>query len=87
MTHVIVDKLHERRIESDVLMMLLRDAIARRPDLIVVMMSVTANIELFSGFFNKIWTTLAVGRPVPSSPSQARRSRSTLCLWRMRSSA
>ena len=52
-THVIVDEVHERSVDSDMLLLLLRDllASARAPGLRVVLMSATADADLFARYF------------------------------------
>ena len=50
-SHVVVDEVHERGLDSDFLLTLLRDVLPRRPDLRVVLMSATVNADLFSGYF------------------------------------
>ena len=51
-THVFIDEVHERSIESDFLLMVLRDTLRdHRPDLRVVLMSATINANLFSRYF------------------------------------
>ncbi|CAM9576957.1 unnamed protein product [Lampetra planeri] len=49
-THVLVDEVHERTEESDFLLMVLKDLIAQRSDLRVVLMSATLNAQLFSEY-------------------------------------
>eukprot|EP00250_Pteridium_aquilinum_P021505 c25147_g1_i1 orf=845-4309(-) len=51
-THVIVDEIHERGMNEDFLLIILKDILPRRPDLRIVLMSATLNAELFSKFFN-----------------------------------
>lgn len=51
-SHVIVDEIHERGMNEDFLLIVLKDILPRRPDLRVVLMSATLNAELFSMFFN-----------------------------------
>ena len=50
---VIVDEVHERHIHGDFLLGVLRSLIERRPDLKLVLMSATINIQLFSTYFNQ----------------------------------
>ena len=57
-SHIVVDEVHERSLESDLLLLLLSDLLARRlragraaPK--VVLMSATADAELFAGYFNR----------------------------------
>ena len=51
-THVIVDEVHERSVESDFLLMVLRDTLRdQRPDLRVILMSATLDEDLFSTYF------------------------------------
>lgn len=50
-THVIVDEVHERTVDTDFLLLLLRDLCTRRPDFRVVLMSATFETGLFSEYF------------------------------------
>ncbi|XP_067932740.1 ATP-dependent DNA/RNA helicase DHX36-like [Watersipora subatra] len=50
-SHVIVDEVHERDIQTDFLLILLRDLLPSRPDLKVILMSATLNAENFSEYF------------------------------------
>ncbi|KAG6630812.1 hypothetical protein I3843_13G038200 [Carya illinoinensis] len=50
-THVFVDEIHERGMNEDFLLIVLKDLLTRRPDLRLVLMSATLNAELFSGYF------------------------------------
>ncbi|CAI5507371.1 unnamed protein product [Closterium sp. Naga37s-1] len=52
-SHVMVDEIHERGMNEDFLLIILRDLLPRRPDLRLVLMSATINAELFSDYFNK----------------------------------
>lgn len=49
---VILDEIHERTVQTDLLIGLLRDLQARRPDLKLILMSATLNCKLFVDFFN-----------------------------------
>jgi ATP-dependent RNA helicase DHX57 len=51
-THVIVDEVHERSVDSDHLICLLRDVMEQRKDLKVILMSATINAARFSAYFN-----------------------------------
>lgn len=46
-----VDEIHERGMNEDFLLIILRDLLPRRPDLRLVLMSATINAELFSRYF------------------------------------
>ncbi|KAG0570050.1 hypothetical protein KC19_6G135700 [Ceratodon purpureus] len=50
-SHVMVDEIHERGMNEDFLLIILRDLLPRRPDLRLVLMSATINAELFSRYF------------------------------------
>ena len=50
-THVVVDEIHERSIDSDFLLVLLKRLLPKRLDLKVVLMSATLNAEAFSQYF------------------------------------
>ncbi|EPY19313.1 RNA editing associated helicase 2 [Strigomonas culicis] len=50
-THLIIDEIHERDINSDFLLILLRDLIKVRANLRVVLMSATLQADQFSAFF------------------------------------
>ncbi|KAI3895368.1 hypothetical protein MKX03_032581 [Papaver bracteatum] len=51
-THVIVDEIHERGMNEDFLLIILRDLLPRRPELRLILMSATLNAELFSTYFS-----------------------------------
>ncbi|KAK3157762.1 hypothetical protein QOZ80_2AG0127610 [Eleusine coracana subsp. coracana] len=50
-SHILVDEIHERGMNEDFLIIILRDLLPRRPDLRLVLMSATINAELFSKYF------------------------------------
>uniref|UniRef100_A0A3Q1FUL6 Putative ATP-dependent RNA helicase DHX57 n=1 Tax=Acanthochromis polyacanthus TaxID=80966 RepID=A0A3Q1FUL6_9TELE len=64
-THVIVDEVHERTEESDFLLLVLKDLIAQRPDLKIILMSATLNANLFSDYFHNCSTVHIPGRTFP----------------------
>ncbi|CAI5532993.1 unnamed protein product, partial [Closterium sp. Naga37s-1] len=51
-THIVVDEIHERGMNEDFLLIVLRDLLPRRPDLKLVLMSATLNADLFSHYFS-----------------------------------
>ncbi|XP_078154848.1 DEA(D/H)-box RNA helicase family protein isoform X1 [Carex rostrata] len=50
-THVFVDEIHERGMNEDFLLIVLKDLLLRRKDLRLILMSATLNAELFSSYF------------------------------------
>ncbi|KAJ7970316.1 putative ATP-dependent RNA helicase [Quillaja saponaria] len=50
-THVIVDEIHERGMNEDFLLIVLKDLLSRRPEMRLILMSATLNAELFSSYF------------------------------------
>ncbi|CAN0384153.1 unnamed protein product, partial [Ectocarpus sp. 12 AP-2014] len=52
-THVILDEVHERTVDSDFLIIILRDLVLQRKDLTLVLMSATLNADLFSDYFSQ----------------------------------
>ncbi|KAL6494913.1 hypothetical protein OROGR_009393 [Orobanche gracilis] len=50
-THVIVDEIHERGMNEDFLLIVLKDLLQRKPELRLILMSATLNAELFSSYF------------------------------------
>ncbi|KAI4184149.1 MAG: hypothetical protein L6R41_004940 [Letrouitia leprolyta] len=58
-SHVFVDEIHERSLDSDFLLILLRDVMIERRDLKVVLMSATLDAAVFENYFKN---TASVGR-------------------------
>ncbi|KAJ1955804.1 helicase, partial [Linderina pennispora] len=50
-THIVCDEVHERSVDSDLLLVLLKQCLERNRHLRVVLMSATAECELFGGYF------------------------------------
>ncbi|KAL5544898.1 hypothetical protein UlMin_008682 [Ulmus minor] len=50
-THVIVDEIHERGMNEDFLLIVLKELLPRRPELRLILMSATLNAELFSSYY------------------------------------
>ncbi|KAI0507938.1 hypothetical protein KFK09_014066 [Dendrobium nobile] len=51
-THVFVDEIHERGMNEDFLLVVLKDLLLHRPELKLILMSATLNAELFSSYFS-----------------------------------
>lgn len=64
-THLVLDEVHERSIDSDFLLIVLRKLMKRRPDLKVVLMSATVNAERFSDYLGRAPIMNVPGRTFP----------------------
>ena len=53
---IILDEVHERHLQSDLLLGLIADIILKRDDLRLVLMSATINLDLFTKYFEGIYT-------------------------------
>ncbi|XP_020234511.1 DExH-box ATP-dependent RNA helicase DExH5, mitochondrial isoform X2 [Cajanus cajan] len=51
-THVIADEIHERGMNEDFLLIILKELLPHRPELKLILMSATVDAELFSSYFN-----------------------------------
>ncbi|CAI0402208.1 unnamed protein product [Linum tenue] len=64
-THLLVDEIHERGMNEDFLLIILRDLLPRRPDLRLILMSATINADLFSKYFGNAPTIHIPGFTFP----------------------
>ncbi len=64
-SHVIVDEIHERDVNSDFILVVLRDMVHTYPDLRVILMSATIDTSLFSDYFGKCPVIEIPGRAHP----------------------
>jgi ATP-dependent RNA helicase DHX57 len=52
--HVVVDEVHERSLDTDFLLVLLRQILRKRKDLKVILMSATLDAEVFEAYFRDV---------------------------------
>lgn len=64
-THLVIDEVHERSIDTDFLLIVLRSLMARRPDLKVVLMSATVDAQRFSSYLDGAPIINVPGRTFP----------------------
>ncbi|KAL1952101.1 hypothetical protein VTO73DRAFT_1250 [Trametes versicolor] len=64
-THIIIDEVHERTIESDFLLIVLKSLLVQRPDLKIVLMSATLDAEKISAYFGGCPILSVPGRTFP----------------------
>ncbi|KAG9314475.1 hypothetical protein JVU11DRAFT_5272 [Chiua virens] len=64
-THLIIDEVHERTIESDFLLVVLKSLLPLRPDLRVILMSATVDSEKISSYFGGCSVIHVPGRTFP----------------------
>ncbi|XP_072228526.1 ATP-dependent RNA helicase DHX29 [Leuresthes tenuis] len=65
LTHIIVDEVHERSVQSDFLLTILKDVVMRRSDLQLILMSATVDCVKFSNYFNRCPVISIPGRTFP----------------------
>ncbi|XP_036164410.1 ATP-dependent RNA helicase DHX29 isoform X1 [Myotis myotis] len=64
-SHVIVDEVHERSVQSDFLLVILKEILQKRSDLHLVLMSATVDSEKFSTYFTHCPILRISGRSYP----------------------
>ncbi|GFS24549.1 ATP-dependent RNA helicase DHX29-like, partial [Elysia marginata] len=64
-THLIIDEVHERSVQSDFLMIVVKEILARRSDLKVILMSATLDSAKFSAYFDHCPVINIPGRTFP----------------------
>ncbi|XP_033752111.1 ATP-dependent RNA helicase DHX29-like isoform X2 [Pecten maximus] len=64
-THIVVDEVHERSVQSDFLLIILRRLLLVRTDLKIILMSATLDSEKFSAYFHHCSVINIPGRTFP----------------------
>jgi ATP-dependent RNA helicase DHX57 len=64
-SHVVIDEVHERTVEIDFLLLVLRHLLRRRPSLKLILMSATAQTETFARYFDNCPILTIPGRTFP----------------------
>ena len=64
-THVVLDEVHERTIDSDFLLVVLRRLMQKRPDLKLILMSATLEAQRFSNYLGGVPVLNIPGRTFP----------------------
>ncbi|RVD82610.1 uncharacterized protein DFL_007031 [Arthrobotrys flagrans] len=64
-SHVFIDEVHERSLDSDFLLVLMKRLLTKRKDLKLVLMSATLNAKVFAGYFGNVQIVNIEGRTFP----------------------
>jgi len=64
-SHIVVDEVHERDAQTDLLILLIRELLPQRPQLRVLLMSATLQAETFSRYFDDCPVLSCKGRSFP----------------------
>ncbi|KAI1262662.1 helicase associated domain-containing protein [Xylariaceae sp. FL1019] len=64
-THLVLDEVHERTIDSDFLLIVLKNLLEKRKDLKVILMSATVDAERFSNYLGRAPVLNVPGRTFP----------------------
>ncbi|XP_050977642.1 ATP-dependent RNA helicase DHX29 [Labeo rohita] len=65
LTHIIVDEVHERSVQSDFLLTILKEVVHKRSDLRLILMSATVDCQKFANYFNRCPVVTIPGRTFP----------------------
>ena len=64
-SHIVLDEIHERDVLADILLVIIRQILPKRPDLKIILMSATLNAEKFSAYMNNCPTLHVPGFMFP----------------------
>ena len=64
-SHVVIDEIHERDLNTDFLLVVLRDIVHEFPDVRIVLMSATIDTSTFSNYFSNAPVIEVSGRTFP----------------------
>ncbi|KAF3908610.1 hypothetical protein AA313_de0200867 [Arthrobotrys entomopaga] len=64
-SHVFIDEVHERSLDSDFLLVLMKRLLKKRKDLKLVLMSATLNAQVFADYFGNVEIVNIEGRTFP----------------------
>lgn len=64
-TIVVIDEVHERSIDTDLIVILLKNLRGKVPGLKIVLMSATVNVDIFKNYFGSLGTCHIEGRTFP----------------------
>lgn len=64
-SHIIVDEVHERKADTEFLMIILRDMVQKYPDMKVILMSANSNLNIFKKYFKNCPIIEVPGRCYP----------------------
>ncbi|XP_073685275.1 LOW QUALITY PROTEIN: ATP-dependent RNA helicase DHX29 [Garra rufa] len=65
LTHIIVDEVHERSVQSDFLLTILKEVVHKSSDLRLILMSATVDCQKFANYFNRCPVVTIPGRTFP----------------------
>lgn len=64
-SHIVVDEVHERSLDVDFLLILLKEVLKKRKDLRVILMSATLDAQIFKDYFDDVGMVTIKGRTFP----------------------
>eukprot|EP01033_Poteriospumella_lacustris_P016553 gene16553-11841_t len=71
-SHIIVDEIHERNVETDFLLTILKQELPRYPHLRLILMSATMQEQIFQNYFHQCPIIYVPGRTFPVTPHYPR---------------